>query len=249
MRISPVIPAFSLMLAIPPAAKAQDRPEQLPKVLQHAEPAYPPLARQTLIQGDVRVKLTTDGVSVTNAEVTEGHPLLGKAAEDNVRTWKFAPHHPGTFYVTFRYKIASGGLDVEFLEASSLVEVEVSPTQMSIYYASLDLGRWKSQLASDHGKSRRIFDLSSTGPDGEWLNGKVLGEKGEDEEIDFGRVEGDFVAFTVKLRQPDGKQPMTFFVGNLKGNRIVGTFVDDSGVTGKWTATRLPDDSKSPNAP
>jgi TonB family protein len=111
MRIFLVILGFSLMLAIPPAAMAQDCPEQLPKVIQHAQPSYPPLARQTRIQGDVRVKLTTDGGSVADAEITEGHPMLRKAAEDNVRSWKFAPHHPGTFYVTFRYKIASGGVD------------------------------------------------------------------------------------------------------------------------------------------
>jgi hypothetical protein len=244
MRIPLLVLTLLLTSAIPPAAMAQDCPEQLPKGVQHAQPIYPPLARQTRIQGDVRLKLATDGVSVTNAESVEGHPLLRKAAEDNARTWKFAPHNPATFFVTFRYKMASGGTDVEFLEAPSLVEVETSPTPLSIYYAWVGLGGWKSQLTSNHGKSSRVFDLSSTGPEGEWLDGKVLGEKGEDEQIDFGRMEGEFIAFTVKLHQPDGKQPVTFFVGNLKGNKIVGTFVEDTGVTGKWTATRLPDEPK-----
>ena len=55
--------------------------------------------------GDVRVRFVTDGESVTDAIVDSGHPLLRPAAQENVRTWKFASHTPGTFYVTFRYKL------------------------------------------------------------------------------------------------------------------------------------------------
>lgn len=249
MHTSIVGLALSLMLAIVPTAKAQDAPDALPKVVEHAQPVYPPLARQTRIQGDVRVKLTTDGESVTNVEAVAGHPLLRKAAEDNARTWKVAPHKPSSFVVTFRYKLASDDVEVEFLEAPALVQIEAPPPVINIEYAWIGLGTWNAQLTSNHGKSRRTLVLSYSGPDGDWLGGRFLGEKTGDEEddeaIDFGHREGDFVSFTVKLRQSDGKQLATFFVGNLKGNRIIGTFVNDAGVTGKWTAIRLLQDPKS----
>ena len=81
---------LSLLLASVDSAIAQQSSEALPKVIQHAEPMYPPLASQTRIDGDVRVKFTTDGESVTDLVVESGHPLLRIATEDNVRTWKFA---------------------------------------------------------------------------------------------------------------------------------------------------------------
>src|SRR3989442_15946821 len=93
---------LSALLAAMPSALAQQSTEVLPKGVQHTEPIYPPLARQTRIQGEVLVKVTTDGESVRDAEAETGHPLLRKAAQDNSRTWKFVAHTPGTFQVTFR---------------------------------------------------------------------------------------------------------------------------------------------------
>jgi Gram-negative bacterial TonB protein C-terminal len=239
MRIPIVSFAFSLILLSIPAVKAQGSPDALPKVIRHAQPVYPPLARQNRIQGDVRVKLTTDGESVTSAETIEGPPLLSKAAEDNVRTWKFARHSPSTFVITFRYKLTSGDVDVEFLDAAAVVQIEASPAQATTGYAWIDFGTWKAQWSSNHGKSQGTLELSYSGADGERLSGKLIPEKDQVVEIDFGQRKGDFLAFTAKFRQPDGQQPTSFFVGDLKGDTIVGTFVDDAGNTGKWTATRL----------
>jgi hypothetical protein len=63
--------------------------------------------------------------------------------------------------------------------------------------------------------------------------------------MDFGHKEGDFVTFTVKLRQSNGKQLTTFFAGKLKGCKIIGTFVDDAGITGEWPAVRLAEPPRS----
>lgn len=156
------------------AALGQDSPNVLPKVVQHAQPIYPPLARQTRIQGDVRITLAIDGESVTNVEAVAGHPLLRKAAEDNVRTWKFAPHSASSFVVTFRYKLASGDVNVEFLEAPSVVQIEASPPPVIIDYAWIGLGTRKTRLTSNHGKSRRTLVLSYSGPDGRLARWKVL---------------------------------------------------------------------------
>jgi TonB family protein len=245
MRIPHTILVLSVLLAAVAGASAQESPEVLPKVVQHTEPMYPPIARQTRIQGEVRVKITTDGESVRGAEAETGHPLLRKAAEDNARTWKFVAHTPGTFHVTFRYKLLSGRVDVEFLESPAIVEIEASPLEIIIDYAWLGLGTWKAQLKSAHGKSWQVFKLSYSGPNGDWLDGNALGPKGESEETDFGHKEGNFLAFTMTLSQPDGQHVKTFLIGKMTGDKIVGTFVDDAGIRGEWTAVRVAD---SPNS-
>ena len=53
-------------------------------------PAYPPLARQAQLGGDVEVKVAIrkDG-SVESAEATTGHPMLKQAALDSAQNSKF----------------------------------------------------------------------------------------------------------------------------------------------------------------
>jgi hypothetical protein len=83
---------------------------------------------------------------------------------------------------------------------------------------------------------------------GSFENGRHTREsdtKGDTEEIDFGHKEGDFLAFTIKLRRSDENRLATFFVGRMTGNKIVGTFVDAAGKTGEWPAVRLADSSNS----
>jgi len=244
MRHARTILMLSVLLTIP-SAMAQESPEVLPKVVQHAEPVYPPLARQTRIQGEVRIKVTTDGESVRDAEAETGHPLLRKAAEDNARTWKFVTHTPGIFHVAFRYKLSSGNADVAFLESPAIVPIDASPPVVTIYYADIGIGTWKAQLQSTHGKFWRVFQLSYTGADGDWLDANALNPKGESEESDFGHKEGNFLAFTITLTQPDGRQLKTFLIGIMRGDKIVGTFVDDGGIRGKWTAARVADSRKA----
>jgi len=236
---------LSVLLVIVPRVLAQKSAETLPKVLEHSEPIYPPLARQARIQGEVIVKVTTDGESVREALAETGHPLLRKAAEDNVKTWRFSSHTPATFNVTFRYKLVESNSEVEFLQSTNTVEILASPPETSIYYADLGLGTWRAQIKSVHGIYSRLFELSYTGADGDWLNARTVNSKGESEESDFGHREGGFLAFTITLSQPDGQHVKTFFVGKMTGNKIVGTFVDGAGTSGKWTAVRVPDSPKS----
>lgn len=229
------------LLETVPGAMAQGTPGVLPTVLQHAEPIYPPLALQARIQGDVLVKVTTDGESVREAEAETGHPLLRRSAEENARTWKFAAHSPSTFHVTFRYRLLSDNVEVEFLQLPAIVEIKAPPPQAIIDYASIGLGTWKAQLKSAHGKFSKIFRFSYSGPDGDWLNGNVLGPKDEEQEIDFGHKEGDFLAFTIALTYPDRQHTKTFFVGKMSTGEIIGTFVDETGIRGEWKAVRTED--------
>jgi hypothetical protein len=236
---------LSVLLVVVPSALAQESTEALPKVVQHSEPIYPPLARQARIQGEVSVKVTTDGESVREAVAQTGHPLLRMAAEDNAKSWKFASHTPSTFDVTFRYKLMENSIEVEFLKSPTIVEILASPPETSIHYSDIGLGEWKAQIKSPQGNFGRLFGLSYTGADGDWLHARTLSSKGESEESDFGHREADFLAFTITLSQPDGQHVKTFFVGKMTGNKIVGTFVDAAGTSGKWTAVRVPDGPNS----
>jgi hypothetical protein len=245
MQIPRSILVLSVLLVVAASASAQESPEVLPKVVQHSEPMYPPIARTAHIQGEVQVKITTNGESVTNAEAETGPPLFHKAAEDNVRTWKFLPHTAGTFHVTFRYKIMSNEVEVAFLESPAIVEIEAAPPKMIVDYAWLGLGTWKAELKSVHGKSWQVFKLAYSGPDADWLDGSALGPNGESEEIDFGHKEGNFLAFTITLSQPDGQRVKSLLIGRMMGDKIVGTFVDDAGIKGEWRAARVADKSNS----
>jgi TonB family protein len=54
-------------------------------------PNYPPLARQTRIQGNVEVQVDVDADgNAVNPVIVLGHPLLQGAVLDSVRNWKFS---------------------------------------------------------------------------------------------------------------------------------------------------------------
>lgn len=61
-------------------------------ILTRVAPTYPELARRMHITGTVVVHLTIqpDG-SVSDAKVESGHALLGPAAQEAVKRWKFEP--------------------------------------------------------------------------------------------------------------------------------------------------------------
>jgi hypothetical protein len=246
MRLLHAVMLITVLVAGASGVAAQDSPEALPKVVQHAEPVYPAIGRTAHIAGEVRVKISTDGESVRDAEAESGPPLLRKPAEDNARTWKFVPHTPGTFHVTFRYKIMSGDMEVEFLESPAVVQIVAAAPQMSIYYGSMGLGKWKAQLKNARGKSSQVFDLSCTGADGEWLDGNAVDSTGKREETDFGHKDGDMLGFTIKLTRPNGQEVKTFLIGKMTANKIVGTFVDETGERGEWTAVRVPEPAITP---
>jgi protein TonB len=69
-----------------------DSSAQLAKIIESVNPVYPPLARQTRIQGTVRLHtiIGTDG-TIEQLEVMSGHPLLIQSALDAVRKWRYAP--------------------------------------------------------------------------------------------------------------------------------------------------------------
>ena len=65
---------------------------QAPQLIQKIEPAYPVLAKQTKVQGNVVLDCVIDEHgNVTQMKLVSGHPLLVEAAIDAVRQWKYHP--------------------------------------------------------------------------------------------------------------------------------------------------------------
>jgi TonB family protein len=246
-RFGVALLAFSSLAVISiPAQTITQSNDTLPRVVEHAQPIYPPLARTARIEGDVRIKITTNADSVKDAEVESGHPLLRQAAVDNVKTWKFATHEPGIFHVTFRYKLLLDNVEVIFPE-STVVHIMAPPPELFITHADLGLGTWLAHLSSSYGEFQCVLDLAYSGPDDrEWVEGKMKTFGGQWEDIDSAFYKDGLFGFTVNLREPNGHHVRTFFVGKIIGKRISGTFVDDTGVTGQWSATRVHQKSKSP---
>jgi len=62
-------------------------------LVRKVQPAYPPLARQARIQGQVllRAVISKDG-SIENLQLVSGHPMLVQSALDAVKQWKYRPY-------------------------------------------------------------------------------------------------------------------------------------------------------------
>jgi periplasmic protein TonB len=94
-----IISDASRKTAIAPAPVAQNKTPirvggriKPPRIVSRVNPNYPPLARQTRVQGDVVLDavIDTEG-NVVQLQVVSGHPLLIQAALDAVRQWKYEP--------------------------------------------------------------------------------------------------------------------------------------------------------------
>ena len=123
----------SLMLV---GGKAQNQAPRasLPAVTAAATPIYPIGPHTVNIQGVVRVKVATDGHRVTEATVEDdgGNPALGRAAQENAKTWQFANHEPTSFIVTYRYILVSKLPDIKSAALNSKVVLRF-PTDVEVY--------------------------------------------------------------------------------------------------------------------
>src|SRR5499427_1514449 len=62
-------------------------------LIRKVQPAYPPLARQARIQGQVvlQAQISKQG-TIENLHLISGHPMLAPAAIDAVKQWKYKPY-------------------------------------------------------------------------------------------------------------------------------------------------------------
>ncbi len=78
--------ALVVMLAIPAGAA------DLRAVKSRVSPVYPEIAKRMRIEGEVRLEVTVDAEGkVTDVKTVSGNRVLGTAAEDAVRKWRFEP--------------------------------------------------------------------------------------------------------------------------------------------------------------
>jgi TonB family protein len=82
-------------------------PQAQPRVPVHVESfAYPPVARMARIAGDIVVLASIDSEGKVSVPVLpSGHPLLMRAAEENIRTWRFQNGLVTKLRVTYHFKI------------------------------------------------------------------------------------------------------------------------------------------------
>ena len=110
--------AVLLFAAIPLAAGAREPVAQTPQpVMPHViaadVPTYPRSAASAGKSALLTIGVRTDGHRVSDARLlsSAGETVLREAAVKNVRTWRFTPHAPATFDVTFRFTIVDRPCD------------------------------------------------------------------------------------------------------------------------------------------
>ena len=103
------------------------------RVAHYEPPIYPPLARQTRIADEVRVHVVVDSDgAVTEARAISGHPLLVRAATDNIRQWKFEPlTRKVEFELTYEFVIANTGEPSVTFSPQLIRIVAVPPTMQT----------------------------------------------------------------------------------------------------------------------
>jgi TonB family protein len=103
----PTFIAFTLIVSVIPfngaldmSLEAQAPEEQIDvdlqvqraKIIKQTTPEYPPLARQSRVEGTVRLEAIIDkNGKVQELKVLSGHPLLIQSSLNAVRTWQYAP--------------------------------------------------------------------------------------------------------------------------------------------------------------
>lgn len=67
---------------------------------------YPQVARDAQIQGtvEIEVKVSPQG-DVVSTSTGPAHPMLKRAAEENIGRWKFAPGTARTFTITYEFSL------------------------------------------------------------------------------------------------------------------------------------------------
>jgi outer membrane biosynthesis protein TonB len=234
MQFRQVVVLLFIFLAPEVVLFAQEPAQPLPQVIQHDDPIFPAIARAAHVTGQVRVRITTDGKSVTQAVAESGPPLLHKAAEDNARTWKFVAHTPGTFEVTFDFEFFDD--ETSFLEDPGVVDIAVPPPpqeEKGDKPRSYTLPKsWDLELKAATNIKARVT-MWTYGP---WLQG-YTGQLNDETLLEDPYIDGDMLGFEAVLADSHGQERDFTLIGKKTGEKIEGIFLDESGSTGTWKAT------------
>lgn len=235
IKTSRLLIVIAVLMTTVRCVGAQVTPGELPQVIAHENPIYPPLARMARIGGSVRLRITTDGHAVSNVTALEGHPLLVKAATENLQTWKFADHLPGTFDVTFKFIDLAN--KTTFLQESGVVDIAVLPRE---YNEDSDKRldytppvTWDLELKTATDEIKASLTIWTYGP---WLRGYTVGWRGQERELGNAHLSGEMLGFDATLDDSHGQRLNFSLIGKRAGDKIHGTFLDAWGASGTWTA-------------
>jgi len=231
-----------------PLANAVETKIMESDVAYHAFPVYSYFANEAGIQGTVQLQVTTNGVSVTKVDAESGNPFLVREATENLRSWRFARNEPRTFEVTYTYELKNA--QVEFLEKPGVVTVEDTTPLVNGSWATFDTPPeiWQMGLTSSRGGMHTKLSLVNTYdmPDGYVMNEAPGSADKEREVIRQGHQDGDMLGFDATVKGPDGKSLKVSVLGKKSGNKIIGVFLDYSGMPGTWIAVRQASHAKPP---
>jgi len=231
-RLLMLLVAFA---ALAPSMRAQEAARSLPEITEHGPVVYPPLARQARVQGSVHLQVTTDGHTVIGVAVADGHPLLVQSAVVSAWTWRFADHVPGTFEVTFRFRLLD---DVgTFLQQPGVVGIVSSPSGGVNGYTLPEM--WNARLQGVHGSVETALSLWTYDSIEPELDGYAVGAQNQEREIRNTHLDGDMLGFDATLDDAYGQRLKFSLIGKRTGDRIKGVFLDYWGTSGTWTAMRV----------
>jgi hypothetical protein len=225
----------ALLLPFLVTLSAQESARVLPRVTDHAPIIYPAIANTAHVEGPVRLKITTDGHAVSSVAVMDGPPLLVKVATENAQTWKFVDHVPGTFDVTFDFRLLVD--KTAFLQEPGSVDIAVLPPGYN--ESSNDrLGytlpeSWDLELKTPTDDLKAPLTTWTYGP---WLRGYTLGPRNQERQLANAHMDGDMLGFDSALDDSHGQRLQFSLIGKQVGEGIKGIFLDAWGALGTWTA-------------
>jgi hypothetical protein len=118
-------------------------------------PLYPSLARAARIQGEVKLRVATDGEKVTDVAVEKGPPMLARVARDNIKTWQFAKHPPTVFVTTFAFHLVEQS-GCEPLNENGRIVLTL-PAEVDITATAAFLGGCDPEAGLDLTEPLRVF--------------------------------------------------------------------------------------------
>lgn len=221
-----------------PSSAAEENIIPLPDIVQHRDARYPSLAREAQIQGKVRMRVTTDTYCAAKIMTDSSDPLLAQVAEADVRNWWFGYHQPGTFNLTFNYRILKP--EVSFLEKPGVVEISTIPFNNLAgpesglgNYGGFEAEVWSAQLTNQSGHVSTTFKFAY----GCCEEGRAMDAAGKSEKIGQGFRDNHDVGFGTFVMLPGGRRTNIYLIGRLRGyDRMQGVFLDEFGIPGTWSA-------------
>jgi Gram-negative bacterial TonB protein C-terminal len=221
-----------------PSSAAEENIIPVPDIVQHRDARYPSLAREAQIQGEVHMRVTADTYCAAKITTDSSEPLLAQAAESAVRNWRFGDHQPGTFDLTFNYRILKP--EVSFLEKPGVVEISgiahngLEGSESGLWnYGGFEAEVWSAQLTNQSGRVSTTFKFAY----GCCEEGRAMDATGKSEKISQGFRDDHDVGFGTFVRLPGGRRTNIYLIGRLHNwDRMQGVFLDEFGISGTWSA-------------